>query len=158
MKIIITMLMMLFSFAVVAQHFSFIRIYNKAGRKINKGTIVSVTDSSIALKRGSVILNIPATDIGYIKTKHSTGNNILVASSISAGVLAIFFAATAEPNKTPSFNAGEGFALGVLAGAPLGTVIGGITTLFKNSKTFIINGDATKWKEFQSAANKDKAL
>jgi hypothetical protein len=29
-------------------------------------------------------------------------------------------------------------------------IIGGITVLFKNSTTFIINGDIEKWKVFQS--------
>jgi hypothetical protein len=157
MKIIIAVLLMLFSLAVAAQHFSFIRVYNKAGKKINKGTIISITDSSLVLKQGYKTIDILATDIGYIKTKHSEGNNILVASSVSAGILAIFLAATAEPNKMLGYSAGTGAAIGIISGAPLGAVMGGITILFKNSKTFIINGDIHQWKKFQLAAGNYKA-
>lgn len=35
-------------------------------------------------------------------------------------------------------------------GLPLGAALGGITILFKNTKTYLINGDLIKWKEFQS--------
>ena len=44
---------------------------------------------------------------------------------------------------------GEEAAIGALGGALVGAAIGGITILFKNSKSYEINGDKAKWKAFK---------
>ena len=64
-------------------------------------------------------------------------------------LMAILGVASAEPDAMIfGYSAGEGAAVGVLLGAPAGAVIGGITALFKNSSTYIIDGDLVKWKAF----------
>jgi len=62
--------------------------------------------------------------------------------------MAILGTASADPEAFLGWTAGEGVVLGVILGAPAGAAIGGITALFKNSSTYIIDGDLVKWKAF----------
>jgi outer membrane lipoprotein SlyB len=139
----------------------FVRVYNLEGVKISKGEVLSVSDTLLQLNRKGLLITINYQDIGMIKTKRSEGNNILVGSVIgaSAGAItgAIIGIETAEPDEWFGFTEEEGaaigFILGVPAGAAIGAAIGGITLLFKKSKTFFVNGDILKWKLFQEASS-----
>ncbi len=155
MKTLIFSLIILFSssfhtFAQTNNSQPFIRIYDLNGKKINKGIVVSITDTSLELENNKGIQQIEIVDIGSIKTKHSTGNNVLWGSSIGAGALAIGGAATGSQDGgflvwTPA----EGAAAGLVVGAPLGAGIGALTSLFKKSDTYIINGQASNWDAFK---------
>lgn len=128
----------------------FVRIYNLEGKKTDKGKVIAVTDSTLQLKRTKGIESINFNDIGMIKTKRSAGNNILMGSAIGATSMAIIGAASADESSWIfSYSAGEGAAAGAFLGGTAGAAVGGITILFKNSKTFTINGELQKWKEFQ---------
>ena len=116
-----------------------------------------VTDSSLQLKVKSTPIDIPVQKIGSIKTKRSAGHNILIGSIAGASSMAIFGAATADPDEFLGYTAGEGAAAGILIGAPPGAVIGGITALFKNSRTYLIDGDIMKWKAFQKSISETDA-
>ena len=129
----------------------FVRVYDLKGKKIYKGNVYSTTDSSLLLVVKSQFLTVPVSNIGHIKTKHSFGNNLLIGSAIGATTFAILGAATAEPeDEFLGYSAGEGAAAGALIGTAAGAAIGGLTVLFKNSKTFSINGDMNQWKKFKS--------
>ena len=146
MKILAIVFIVLLAHHASAQKPIFIRVYDLKGNKIGKGHVLSVTDTSLSLKEKNVIFRV--STIGSIRTKHSAGNNILIGSVIGTTTLAILGAASGGDNSY--FTSGEGAALGPVIGLPLGAAIGGITVLFKNSKTYIINGDSTRWKEFQA--------
>ena len=47
------------------------------------------------------------------------------------------------------YSVGEGAAVGALLGGTAGAAIGGITILFKNSKSYEINGDKKKLIAFK---------
>ena len=127
----------------------FVRVYNMEGKKISKGHVLFAIDTLLKLKKGNKIAKINVSDIGYIKTKRSEGNDVLIGSVIGASSMAILGGASAEPDAMIfGYSAGEGAAVGVLLGAPAGAAIGGITALFKNSSTYIIDGDLLKWKAF----------
>lgn len=150
-------LILLFSISLVcstyAQRSIFVRVYDLSGKKIHKGRVVTVTDTFLQLEQHSDTINIPARSIGSIRTRHSIGNNILIGSIIGVSSVAILGAATAEPDKELfGYTAGEGALGGALLGLPVGALVGGITIPFKNSKYYLINGDATKWKAFQHTA------
>jgi outer membrane lipoprotein SlyB len=133
----------------------FVRIYNLEGKKINKGKVIAVTDSTLQLNRMKGVERINLKDIGMVKTKRSAGNNVLMGSAIGATSMAILGAASADPDAWIfSYSAGEGAAAGAFLGGTAGAAIGGITILFKNSKTFLINGDIEKWKAFQEMISK----
>ena len=126
----------------------FVRVYNMEGKKISKGHLLFAIDTLLGLKKGNKIAKINVSDIGYIKTKRSEGNNVLIGSVIGASSMAILGVASADPGTFLGWTAGEGAAMGVILGAPAGAAIGGITALFKNSSTYIIDGDLVKWKAF----------
>ena len=150
-KNLILLLLILLSYNADAQKSSFVRVYNLAGEKINKGYVISVTDTSLQLKDNSTLVAIPVRSIGFIKTKRSAGNNVLVGSVIGATTGAVLGAVTAEPDAGfMAYTAGEGAAAGALLGSVAGAVIGGLTILAKNPDTYLINGDVSKWKAFQS--------
>ena len=136
---------------VCAQKTIFVRVYNLNGKKINTGRVLAITDSSLQIKGESKdTFNVSINSIGTIKTKRSTGHNVLMGSLLGAGAFAIAGVATADPNdEIVSWSAGEGVLAGIVVGAPIGAAVGGITAAFKKIKTFEINGSTEKWKAFQ---------
>ncbi len=138
----------------------FVRVYNLEGKKISKGKLIFVSDTLLILKHNSKFNNLNPMDIGYIKTKRSGGHNVLIGAAIGATTVSVISIASIDPDDgyfiwdaTPD-NVGEALAVGVVGGGTTGAAIGGITIFFKNSKTFIINGEESNWKTFQQMTNK----
>ena len=130
----------------------FVRVYDLQGHKMAKGNILSIADASLELAGNPEPVRIPLSEIGLIKTKHSAGNNMLFGAVIGGTFSAIAVAASADPdNIFLAYSAGEGALAGMLIGAPVGGLIGGITALFKNSQTFGVDGDPLKWEAFREA-------
>ncbi|OEI81265.1 hypothetical protein AST99_04680 [Formosa algae] len=111
----------------------FVRVYDAQGKKINKGHIVSISDTSLQLVKRGETIDVPINDIGSIKTKYSGWTNVVTGAVLGAGV---------------GFIAGdpEVIAIGTVAGAAAGW----ITTLFKKTETFDIDGDAAKLEALES--------
>jgi len=130
----------------------FIRVYDLEDKKLNKGKVVTFSDTTLQISKSGETIDIPINRIGKIKTKRSTGHNVLVGTGIGSATAAIL-GATSSKNSDEfiEYSAGEGFAIGTIVGAPFGAAIGGITALFKNSETFIIDGNAAKWEEFMNS-------
>jgi hypothetical protein len=154
MKNLFLLIVLLLSIAISAQEMSkkknvFVRVYDLHGNKISKGIILSISDSTLVLNGKKESIKIPANTIGLIKTKHSGGNNVLVGAASGATILGIVGIATADPNAWFGYTAGEGAAAGVILGVIPGAVIGGITTVFKNAKSYKIGGDELKWAAFK---------
>ena len=128
----------------------FIRIYDLQGKKISKGKIKSITETSVSVIFLGKLSEIPLSNIGIIKTKHSAGNNIAKGAIIGASSLAII-GLTNGDNKGEyvTVTASDKAMLGFISGSILGTIIGGITTIFKKPKTYIINGNPIKFNEFK---------
>ena len=127
---------------------TFVRVYDLEGRKFSKGKILSFSDTLLLLKGQQ---QVDPEKIGFIKTKRSSGNNVLIGA-ISLGLFSgIIGAVTAEPDDFLGFTPGEGFFLGAILGTPAGALLGWISSLFKESSTFIINGDLQKWRQFQNS-------
>jgi hypothetical protein len=139
MKKLFLILVLLFGIGTYAQNGSdkspFIRVYNLEGQKISKGRINNISDTSLILQKNKKIITIAVSDIGMIKTKHSTGNNFLMGAITGAGMGIILGAGSGDEDRG---------ILGVL-----GTPIGGVTALFKNSEIYLINGDDSKWQVFK---------
>jgi hypothetical protein len=147
MKILAFLFIVVLAHQASAQKPIFIRVYDLKGNKISKGRVAAVTDTSLQLKENPAI--IPVNTIGSVRTKHSAGNNTLIGSVIGASTMAILGAASGGSDSY--YNSSAGAAAGALVGLPIGAAVGGITVLFKNSKTYLINGDSTRWKEFRAA-------
>jgi hypothetical protein len=81
----------------------------------------------------------------YIKTKRTNGHNILIGGLVGAVPILI---------GSSTSNDGYGVVAAVLLTpvfAAIGSGIGYITTLFKNSQHYSIQGDPIKWQGFKEA-------
>ena len=120
----------------------FVRVYNNEGQKIAKGKILNITDDALILKKGSSSITVPTADIMYIKPKKTNGHNVLIGGVAGAGfVLGLGLGgdgldALAAVIIIPVF-------------AAIGSGIGYITSLFKNSQHYSIQGDPAKWQGFK---------
>jgi hypothetical protein len=138
----------------------FVRVYNLDGKKINKGYVVSIGDTLLGLKRRGNDLEINVRNIGSIKTKRSAGHNLLIGSATGAAAGAILGAVSVEEtndlfgDSIYNISTVQGAVTGGLMGAAAGAAVGGITIAFKNSETFVINGDLGSWGLFQKRMQK----
>lgn len=155
MKLFAVIFFMSVSYNLFAQEPVFVRVYNLTGQKIYRGNVLMVTDTSLQLKGKPETIIIPVRKIGSIKTKRSPGNNILIGSLAGAAAGAAMGIATADPDELFGYTSGEGAGAGILLGAPVGAAVGGLTALFKNSNTYLIEGDVTKWKAFQTTITRN---
>lgn len=122
----------------------FVRVYNQEGEKIAKGKLLSVTDSTLHLTLNGESKTIPVENIATIKTKRSEGNNVANGALIGGGIFALVGAASGG-----NYVGGDALAVGGgLVGAAGGSIVGLITTAFKNSKTYLIHGDPENLKLF----------
>ncbi len=153
LKIISAFCIFLICFGLQAQNKSsskepFIRIYNLEGQKVLKGRVVNVTNSTITVIRGNEKREMNVSEVGFIRTKHSVGHNVLIGASAASAIAAVTFAAEADPDAWIfGYTAGEGILAGFILGAPVGGGIGALTALFKKSREYEINGESTKWME-----------
>ncbi|HEY2726115.1 MAG TPA: hypothetical protein VGI61_03000 [Parafilimonas sp.] len=96
MKTIIFLFLISCSYDVAAQKEIFVRVYNLSDKKIYKGSILSVTDSSLSLRHERKVTVINVKQIGSIKTKHSAGNNVLAGATVGAVSLGLVGALSAD--------------------------------------------------------------
>lgn len=115
-----------------------------------KGHIVNTTDSSLLLRVKKDTVQLFLNDFNSIKTKRSAGNNVIIGTFAVSGLFAILGAASSDPDAFLGNTPGSGAALGAIMGLPVGAAIGGLSALFKNSKTFRINGNKSHWQAFRS--------
>ncbi|MGB5270276.1 MAG: hypothetical protein WBM77_03750 [Maribacter sp.] len=133
----------------------FVRVYDQDGKKISKGRIASVTDTSLITGPREKPVTIEVSRIGLIKTKRSAGHNIFLGAAIGAGTGAILGLATGDDGW---FSQGETTGMaGVLFGI-MGTGVGAISATFKKSDTYYINGEPTKWKAFRETMDEQSQL
>ena len=132
----------------------FVRVFNHEGKKIGRGYVAVATDSTLELTRSMEYAIISLKDIDYLKTKRSTGNNMLIGSIAGATTMGILGAATADPDAWIfSYTPAEGAAAGIVIGGLGGGILGGISSVFKSSMIFEINGNKEKWELFKTAIN-----
>ena len=130
----------------------YLRIYNLEGKKISTGSLIFINNSLMELKSGSKQEKISLREIGSIKTKRAAGNNVLIGAATGAALGAVLMASSSDPNDWVfSYTPAEGGLIGGLSGAFVGGGVGGITSLFKKSETFIINASEVNWSLFQKA-------
>jgi hypothetical protein len=130
----------------------YLRIYNLEGKKISTGSLIFINDSLLELKSGNKQEKISLREIGFIKTKRAAGNNVLIGAATGAALGAVLMASSSDPNDWVfSYTPAEGGLIGGLSGAFVGGGVGGITSLFKKSETFIINASEVNWSLFQKA-------
>jgi len=122
----------------------FVRVYNNQGDKIAKGKILEITEDALTLKKWSKSITIPLKEISYIKTKRTKGHNLLIGGVTGALIPTMAYAGT---------DSGGWGTVAIVLLSPitgiLGTGIGYLTTVFKKSIHYFIQGDALKWQGFK---------
>lgn len=124
----------------------FVRVYNMQGKKIARGKILLISESSLQLYGVEKPTILPATDIGMIKTKHSGGYNVLLGATIGAVVGMIYVVGESSGGMIGVDHAG---LVGAVLGIAPGTLVGGLTTPFKKPKSYNIDGDTLKLRAFK---------
>ena len=133
------------------QNLGFIRVFDANGTKIARGKVISVTENTLQLRRNGQVIDLPVSDIFSIKTKRSAGNNIAIGAGVGAVTMAILGIASADEDAYIfAYDETEGAMSGLLLGAPMGAAVGGLTALFKVSRTFDIGGAGAKLKQFET--------
>ena len=125
-------------------------VYNNQGKKIHKGTVIFVNDSSLGLKKNGKCITINANRIGSIKTKPSGLKNSPLGSHFRASLRILIEAASSAPEKRWGYMAGEG---AVESGKPsVNEVVAGDARTMQPimNDTFIINGREENWTLFRA--------
>lgn len=154
MKYVLFAIVLILSLNVSAQNevFSntFIRVYDLDGKKTDKGKIKAVSENSIELYLNGETKIVPLNKIGKIKTKRSGGNNVAKGAIIGGGSFAFIGLLSGDDDEGFfSFSATDKAALGLIGGGLLGAIVGGITTIFKKSKRYIVDGNEIELKNFK---------
>lgn len=161
-KSIVVLFVLVFSLNLSAQNEqndtrTFIRVFNIEGKKINKGHFQFINDSILGIRRDKKLFQIHIREIGKLKTKRSVGYNFLIGAS-SGSVAGIILGSINPPTDSSGGtftwaggSTGEELASGLTVGLISGTIVGGVSALFKNSTTFIIDGDINNLKLFSHA-------
>ena len=124
----------------IPQEKIFLRVYNLKGKKIHKGKVFSVSDSVLKLNLLNKITQISFEEIGYIKTKRSTGHNALMGASI--GTTLGMIGSSGESSYIP-----DALGIGILTTG--GALLGLLTWSSKNYYEFEINGNLQNFKQFK---------
>lgn len=145
MKQLILLLLSLLSFTILAQESQktdnqFVRIYNNAGVKIQKGNIIGISDSSITVHRSYGTYTVNYLDIGFIKTKRSFGHRLGSITGVTAACLALS-GYRIGGNDTPS-------SLGV-SSLINGGIIAAIVQLFTKIEKTTIDRNLNAWLKFK---------
>lgn len=121
----------------------FIRTYNNQGKKIARGKVLKITDSTLILKKRGKSLIISSKDISYLKIKRSHGHAALIGAIPG---IALMLISSVGKNDT-----GKGFAIiGTFAITTIGAAFGYLKSkLFKKSEKYLFEGDSIKWNSFK---------
>jgi hypothetical protein len=154
MKTLVIIFSLLLCCSLCAQKRLFVRVYDLAGKKITSGRVLAVTDTMLLLKGTKIGFDtVFVQDIGFINTKHSVGRNIGIGIAIGAVSGVVVGLANSKPNDPEDpiqiGTQGEVVVGYALLGMSVGTLVGGISGAFKNSKHFPVHRDVTKWREFE---------
>ena len=158
--VLISLAVFYLSASVNAQKKIFIRIYPTHSSNTIKGFYAGHTDSALIIISKHQPDTIFYSGIQQIRTRRSTGHNILISTLIGAiagtatGVIAHKDRPPVDPNcqlcniineaftTTQAEDAAGGAILGAAAGAAAGTITG----LTKRKETLIVAGDFQNWK------------
>ena len=174
-KSIVMLLVLAFSMNLLAQNEqnetrTFIRIFNFEGNKVNKGYFQFINDGYLWIRSNKNIVQIDVTEIAHIKTKRSAGNKALLGAVIGGAAGSIIGGVSAEGKETKTetllfgiereystgTSAGTGALRGAAAGMVGGALVGFGSSIFSNSKLYVIDGKIENLKAFENDIPKIK--
>lgn len=156
MKILFLTIALLFCFNITAQELPkksqfFVRVYDSSGEKIGKGKMLEITDTALRLKKGDRSIQIPLSNISYIKSKKTNGHNVLIGA-IGGSVLGVAVVSGSSSGSGGGLGVAASKGIRIIAAIllpALGSGIGYLTTIFKKSTHYSIDGNPIKWQGFK---------
>lgn len=144
-----TILFLFIITAAGAQKRTFVRVYDEVGKKIYRGFLHGLSDSSLTITDASKSrVEIPVTSVTTLRLRRSFGHTVLITSLIAGGTLAIMGAASADPDAWIfAYSAGEGAMMGLLTGVAMGAAAGSIVSGTRNRPVFKIDRNEENWKK-----------
>ena len=128
-----------------AQKPAFFRVYNTHGKKVNKGSVFELSDSSLTLTRKNIFVETAVPEIDVIKSKRTTGHRVMITTlkvvGIAFFVAATVFALSHDGPRTSTINSGAGKTKNGNLKNPMPK------TAPKPEKKYKVNADAEKWQE-----------
>ena len=148
-KILASVCFLLFIGQVAAQKRTYVRVYDEVGKKIFRGFILRVSDSSLTILDGSKkSVEVPASMITSLRLKRSFGHTVLISSLIAGATLAVMGAASADPDAWIfAYSAAEGALMGLVVGGISGAAMGSIISGTQKRPVFKIERDLGNWKK-----------
>ena len=90
MKTIIVLLLLLLIQTAEAQKTPFFRVYNAHGKKVARGNIFELSDSSVTLTRRNRFVETPLSQIDVIKANRTTGHRVMMTTLSVVGIGLLF--------------------------------------------------------------------
>ena len=147
MKSIIGLVLLLLLFqSVNPQKPAFFRVYNANGKKLNKGELFQLSDTSITLTRKNIFVETPVSQIEVIKSKRTTGHRILITTLSIAGA-GVFLAAAVYGLSRPRDYVRPG---NINRGGSKSGSVNNTRVMRKTQrphKKYKVNGNAQTWEE-----------
>jgi hypothetical protein len=137
-----------------AQERAFMRIYDLAGNKFQKGYFAGITDSSLFIYKKNRTIEITAANIGYIKTKRSVIRSVLTGTLVGMVPISVLGISSAKPYRyhndmpdtaienTSKYTPAQALDAKSIANIPAGT----LPAAFTRRSTFVINGNRNNWR------------
>lgn len=139
-KIFFLIFLLLVAQYIEAQKPAFFRIYNSHGKKISKGSLFQLSDTSVTLTRKNTFTEIPVSNIKVLKSKRTTAHRIVFTTLAVASVVALVAVAinANSEHRNRNFNSTShkhNPDLSTMGKPP------------KPYKKYVVNNDIETWKE-----------
>jgi hypothetical protein len=144
MKPIIGLLLFFLVQSADAQKPVFFRVYNSNGKKLNKGILFQLSDTSVTLTRRNRFVETPVSQIDVIKSKRTTGHRVLKTALVVVGSAGFLVAAIYASNHTSPRN---GYINSGANKSNPGDLKSPLHKTPRPQKKYRINRDAEKWQE-----------
>jgi hypothetical protein len=151
MKTIIGLLLFFLVQSADAQKPAFFRIYDANGKKVNKGNIYGLSDTSLTLTRRNLFVETPISQIHVIKSKRTTGHRVMMTALTVVGVGVILvgtvYSLSHRGQRNCFINSRPGKTRKIADKPTNEKVISPLKKIPKPQKKYKVNADVEKWQE-----------
>ncbi|HEY1165441.1 MAG TPA: hypothetical protein VGE90_09730 [Chitinophaga sp.] len=137
----------------------FVRIFNLHGHLIARGDLLATTDTSVIIQEHKKQVEVPVTQIGFIKTARAFGGPIAISAGVGFFIGTIIGAAAGggggNSNSDLFYEFDESVAVagGMALGTAGGAVIGTIISAAQKRLRIEVNGDVNTWQQKKQLLN-----
>jgi hypothetical protein len=137
----------------------FVRIFNLEGHLIARGNLIATTDTSVIIQEHKKQVEIPVTQIGFIKTARTFGSAVGIGAGVGFFIGTVVGAAASgdgdggNSNEYYQFEESMNIAGGMVLGTAGGAVLGTIISATQKRRRVEVNGDVNAWRQKRQLLN-----